>query len=243
PAVVPYRVQGVRGKGKTNDDEARAIVTLVQAALEQPEYRGKTFGVVSLLGEEQAIHVESLVRQRLSPAQLATSHFLCGTAAQFQGAERDVVFVSLVDSPGDGPLAKHEMDMYRQRFNVAASRPKDQLWVVYSLDPRSDLKPGDLRRRLIEHAENPRALLDLQLADDRTESEFERLVLRRLLDEGYRVTPQWPVGRYRIDLVVQGGGRRLAVECDGDRFHPLEKIADDMERQAVLERLGWRFVR
>lgn len=243
PAVVPYRVQGVRGKGKTNDVEARTIVTLVQAALEQPEYRGKTCGVVSLLGEEQAVHVESLVRQRLSPTQLAASHFLCGTAAQFQGDERDVVFVSLVDSPGDGPLAKHEMDMYRQRFNVAASRPKDQLWVVHSLDPRSDLKPGDLRRRLIEHAEDPRALLDGQLADGHTESEFERLVLRRLVDAGYRVTAQWPVGRYRIDLVVQGNGRRLAVECDGDRFHPLEKIADDMARQAVLERLGWRFVR
>jgi very-short-patch-repair endonuclease len=169
--------------------------------------------------------------------------FLCGTAAQFQGDERDVMFLTMVDSPGDGPLAKHDIDLYRQRFNVAASRPRDQLWVAHSLDPKRDLKPGDVRRRLIEHAENPRALLELQLADERTESEFERLVLRKLLDEGYRVTPQWPVGWYRIDLVVEGNGRRLAVECDGDRFHPLEKIAEDMERQAVLERLGWRFVR
>jgi very-short-patch-repair endonuclease len=86
--------------------------------------------------------------------------------------------------------------------------------------------------------------LDEQLGKEaHVESEFERLVLRRLLDAGFRVTPQWPVGRYRIDLVVQGDGRRLAVECDGDRFHPLEKIVDDMARQAVLERLGWRFVR
>jgi len=243
PAVIPYRVSGLRSKGKVNPEEARTIVALLQAAMEQPEYRGKTFGVVSLLGEEQAVHVEGLVRQTLPPAQLATSQFLCGTAAQFQGDERDVMFLSMVDSPADGPLAKHDLDLYRQRFNVAASRPKDQLWVVHSLDPRRDLKPGDVRRRLIEHAENPRALLETQLVDERTESEFERLVLRKLLDAGYSVTPQWPVGRYRIDLVVQGNGRRLAVECDGDRFHPLEKIADDMARQAVLERLGWRFVR
>ncbi len=243
PAVIPYRVPGVRTRGKLNPEEARTIAALLQAATEQPEYRGKTFGVVSLLGEEQAVYVETLVRQLLPPAQLIASQFLCGTAAQFQGDERDVMFLTMVDSPTDGPLAKHDLDLYRQRFNVAASRPKDQLWVVHSVDPRRDLKPGDVRRRLIEHAENPRTLLDLQLADDRTESEFERLVLRRLLDAGYRVTPQWPVGRYRIDLVVQGNGRRLAVECDGDRFHPLEKIADDMDRQAVLERLGWRFVR
>jgi hypothetical protein len=47
----------------------------------------------------------------------------------------------------------------------------------------------------------------------------------------------------RIDLVVEGNGKRLAVECDGDRFHPHEKLGEDMERQAVLERLGWIFAR
>jgi very-short-patch-repair endonuclease len=244
PAVIPYRAAGLRSGSKVNREEARSIVALVQAAMELPEYRGKTFGVVSLLGEEQAVEIETLVRQKLPPQQLVASQFLCGTAAQFQGDERDVVFLTLVDSPADGPLAKRDVDLFRQRFNVAASRPKDQLWVVHSLDPRRDLQPGDLRRRLIEHAENPRSLLDEQLGEEaHVESEFERLVLRRLLEAGFRVTPQWPVGRYRIDLVVQGNGRRLAVECDGDRFHPLEKIVDDMARQAVLERLGWRFVR
>jgi very-short-patch-repair endonuclease len=57
------------------------------------------------------------------------------------------------------------------------------------------------------------------------------------------VTPQWKVGSRRIDLVVEGNGRRLAIECDGDRYHPLEKLGEDMERQATLERLGWVFAR
>ena len=78
----------------------------------------------------------------------------------------------------------------------------------------------------------------------RVESEFERQVLNRLLAAGYRVIPQWPVGAYRIDLVVEGNNwNRLAVECDGDRWHPIEKLEADMARQAILERLGWRFVR
>ncbi len=51
------------------------------------------------------------------------------------------------------------------------------------------------------------------------------------------------MGAYRIDLVVEGNGKRLAVECDGDRWHPIEKLEDDMARQAILERLGWRFAR
>jgi hypothetical protein len=59
----------------------------------------------------------------------------------------------------------------------------------------------------------------------------------------YRVRPQWQVGHYRIDLVVEGGGKRLAIECDGDRWHPPDKLGEDLERQAILERLGWTFVR
>ncbi len=42
-------------------------------------------------------------------------------------------------------------------------------------------------------------------------------------------------------------GRRAmhsrAVECDGDRYHPMDKLAEDMARQAILERLGWTFAR
>jgi very-short-patch-repair endonuclease len=245
PSLIPYRVEGIRGNGKINIQEARNIIALLLAAIEQPEYTGKSFGAVSLLGEEQAIQIESLAREMLLPSQLFAIQFLCGTAAQFQGDERDVVFLSMVDSPTGGPLRMRQEDLFRQRFNVAASRSKDQLWVVHSLDPKRDLQPGDLRRRLIEHAEHPDALLKEQLAKaNRTESEFERLVLDRLIRAAYRVHPQYPVGHYRIDLVVEGSGhRRLAVECDGDRFHPIDKIADDMARQAVLERIGWKFVR
>lgn len=118
------------------------------------------------------------------------------------------------------------------------------MWVVHSLNVQTDLRSGDLRRRLIEHAQHPEALLRLlEDKEKRTESPFERDVLKKLLLAGYRVIPQWRVGSRRIDLVVEGNGRRLAVECDGDRYHPIEKLGEDMERQAVLERLGWIFVR
>jgi len=228
PSVIAYCASGLRSLVKTNIEEARSIAALVQAAMEQPEYMGKTFGAVSLLGEEQAIEIERLVRE-ISPAhQLAGAKFLCGTAAQFQGDERDVVFISMVDSPEEGPLRMRQEDLYRQRFNVAASRAKDQLWVVHSLDPRRDLQPGDLRRRLIEHAENPGGLLQQELAKEkRTESEFERRVLKRLLGAGFRVKPQWVVGHYRIDLVVESGSGRLAVECDGEGNR--NSCADEVE--------------
>jgi very-short-patch-repair endonuclease len=244
PHVIGYRVEGTRSVGKVNEEEVWAVASLLAAAVEQPEYAGRSFGVISLVGEDQALEIERLLRQRVEPCRYEAHRIVCGNAAHFQGDERDVMFLSVVDSRGDGPLPIQQRDDFKQRLNVAASRARDQMWVVYSLDPRSDLKAGDLRRRLIEHAENPLAMLQaMAQQEQRAESEFEKEVLRRLIRAGYRVRSQCPVGHYRIDLVVEGGGRRLAIECDGDRYHPLEKLAEDMARQAVLERLGWRFVR
>jgi len=42
---------------------------------------------------------------------------------------------------------------------------------------------------------------------------------------------------------VEGDGKRLAIECDGDRYQPVEKLPEDMDRQSVLERMGWIFTR
>jgi very-short-patch-repair endonuclease len=57
------------------------------------------------------------------------------------------------------------------------------------------------------------------------------------------VVPQWPVGAYRIDMVVVGSDDRLAIECDGERYHTHVELERDIERQMVLERLGWKFER
>jgi very-short-patch-repair endonuclease len=168
---------------------------------------------------------------------------LCGTSAQFQGDERDVVFVSVVDAPAGGALHFRDQQMFKQRYNVAASRARDQMWVVHSLDPQKDLQPGDLRRRLIEHAQAPDLLTrTLSGQERRVQSALERDVMKRLVEAGYNVIPRWKVGSRNIDLVVEGNDKRLAIECDGDRDLPPEKL-DDVERQSMLERLGWTFAR
>jgi very-short-patch-repair endonuclease len=65
-----------------------------------------------------------------------------------------------------------------------------------------------------------------------------------LTKRGYRFEPQVSCGGFRIDFVVEGRqGRRLAIECDGDRFNGPEQWAEDMMRQRILERAGWTFWR
>ncbi len=244
PHVIAHRVDARPAYGKVNRDEAAVVAALLIASTEHEAYDGKSFGVISLLGDDQALTIEQTLREHLKPEEYTRRRVLCGSAAQFQGDERDVMFLSVVHTAGDGPLRKIDDDDTKKRFNVAASRARDQMWVVHSLNSKVDLKPGDIRRRLIEHAEDPTAI-DQQVENvlARTESEFERQVAERLIRTGYRVQPQWKVGSYRIDLVVEGASGRLAVECDGDRYHPEDQLAADMERQAILERLGWTFTR
>ncbi len=247
PYIMAYRVEG-SSLNHTNEEEALVIASLLAASIEQPEYDDATYGVISMIGDDQARLVELLLRRHLSPSDFVNRNILCGNSAQFQGDERDIVFLSMVDSPkGDGPLNLRREgpdNMFKKRFNVAVSRARDQLWIIHSLDPYIDLKQGDIRRQLILHAKDPESIINIiKVQEKKTESEFERQVLRRLLQAGYHVTPQWPVGAFRIDMVVEGEGLRLAIECDGDRYHPLEKIGEDMERQAILERLGWKFFR
>jgi very-short-patch-repair endonuclease len=242
PAVVCHRVASAGSFNQMNTDEAKVVAALAAACMEQPEYAHKTFGVISLNGNYQAPAIESYLRRLVPVEEIERRRLLVGNAAQFQGDERHVMFLSMVDAGRDGVHALREDEATRQRYNVAASRAQDQMWVVHSLDPARDLKVGDLRRQLIEFAMNP-DILELNKADAlrKSESPFESSVIDRLSAAGYRVTSQQRVGAYRIDIVVEGTNRRLAVECDGERFH--QDIQSDMERQAVLERVGWTFER
>jgi very-short-patch-repair endonuclease len=255
PHVVHFRVEGGRDRGdNVNEIEAETIAALICAAVEQPEFakndQGKptTFGVVSMVANSQALKIDGILRNRLEEAEYKRRQILCGDSAQFQGDERDVMFLSVVDSPSAEPPLPMRQEggkkIFKKRFNVAASRARNQMWIVHSLNHEVDLKIGDYRRNLIEHALDPNAWeRELRKRMERTESIFEERVLRRLMEAHYTVLPQFHVGAYRIDLVVTGNGRRLAVECDGERYHGPEKLQEDAERQAILERLGWKFVR
>ena len=255
PAVVNYRVDGGQrdGKNKTNPKEAKAIVALMKACMEQPEYEGKSFGVISLLGNDgdQVKCISQLIEQEIAPKDIKQRDILCGNSAHFQGDERDVIFLSMVDSGGgNGPLSLMGFgtdDAYRKRYNVAASRARDQLWVVDSLDVANDLKPGDLRKMLIDYSINPQASADTNAkVAAQAQSPFEAAVATALVTRGYHLVQQWEVGAYRLDMVAVCGDKKVAIECDGDRWHiqlGAAKIREDMERQTILERIGWRFIR
>jgi very-short-patch-repair endonuclease len=249
PHTIAYKVEGETEGTKRNFVEAKTIVALIKSCMEHEEYSDATFGVISVLGEEQAVLIDEMLRLSIDEKKYIKHHILCGNPSHFQGDERDVIFISVVDSPRDsgGPLSLRTdgyNEMYAKRYNVAASRAKDQLWVVYSLNPDTDLKPGDIRANLILHAINPEGK-ESTLSEhiNKAESEFEKMVIKALTLKGYNLIPQYPVGSFRLDIVVEYRGKQVAIECDGDKYHGMEKLIEDLARQSILERLGWRFIR
>ncbi|MBW7941721.1 MAG: DUF559 domain-containing protein [Candidatus Kuenenia stuttgartiensis] len=64
-----------------------------------------------------------------------------------------------------------------------------------------------------------------------------------LARRGFNVIPQYEIAGKRIDIVIEGGNARLAVECDGDHWHGPNRYEEDMQRQLQLKRCGWEFFR
>ena len=239
-------------RGNVNRDEAHEVAETIVACIAQPDYDGKTMGVISLTGEYQARYIERLLLERLGPDEMLRRRIKCGDAYAFQGDERDVMFLSMVAAPTDNGNRLRALtgDVYRRRFNVSASRARDQMWLFHSVT-QADLNPECLRWKLLEHFVHPEAAVDgpdLGVVTERDrhpafDSLFEQRVYLRIKNRGYRVRPQVPAYGYAIDLVVTGGEGRLAVECDGDAWHGPEQFEHDLARQQGLERVGWRFVR
>lgn len=145
---VPGAAREGTGAGAINHREALAIARKVVVCAEDPRYAGRSFGVITLQGVAQARRVEAALIEALGPARCEQLRLLCGNAMSFQGDERDVIFLSLVAAPNDvgAPLTRSD---FTQRFNVAASRARDQMWLFHSVTP-DQLSAKDLRRRLLE---------------------------------------------------------------------------------------------
>lgn len=239
--------------------EAEAIVQRIAQMCADSRYDGKTMGVVVLQGEAQAGLIENLLLERLGAEEMERRRLVCGNPYSFQGDERDIIFLSLVAASNEriGPLTTAADE---RRFNVAASRARDQMILFHSVTC-DDLSVHDLRRKLLEFFENTRPQVIAGIDRDELkrrathdhrrvvmppapfESWFEVDVALELLRRDFTVLSQYEVAGKRIDLVVEGGQARLAVECDGDNWHGADRYEDDMQRQRQLERCGWQFFR
>ncbi|MDF1866888.1 MAG: AAA domain-containing protein, partial [Saprospiraceae bacterium] len=150
-------VQTGYAENHNNIPEAEALVEEMKKCIENPLYKGKTMGVITLLGNRQASRIEKLIEQKIDTKEILERKIICGKASNFQGDERDIVFLSLVSAPNEKGTAIISNKNRKQEYNVAVSRAKDQLWLFHSIKT-SDFGHGDLRSRLVQHFYTERKL-------------------------------------------------------------------------------------
>jgi DNA polymerase III delta prime subunit len=145
-----------RGTQRINEPEAKRLVELIAECCEDPSYDDKSMGVICLTGGEQEQLIKKLLIDEIEAEEIEARNILVGRPYTFQGDERDVIFMSMVNAPVDGNRCRLVSGQAKEReFNVAASRARDQLVLIHSAT-LNDLSPDCLQYKLLNHCLKPK---------------------------------------------------------------------------------------
>ena len=244
---------------QVNEPEGRALVDALKSMLNSPEYEGASLGVIALF-EQQMRFLQDLVEEEVD-SELWQKHSLVVVNPDgFQGDERDVILYSLsYDAKGmtQQQLSARMVDQphVMGMINVMWTRPRHEVHIFHTAPIEAFTYAGGRSSPLSEwlkHAAEVQERGRVFHGASRVgavDSEFEAQVSEALQRRGYTVQSQYPACGFWIDLVVsspRSPKARLAVECDGERWHLDEHGAqklEDLEREEILERAGWAILR
>ncbi len=240
--------------GRRDDDadinrkEAEMICERLKEMVNDLRYYGKSIGVVSLTGNEQAKYITTIIDRYLTPEQRERCKFHAGDAYAFQGDERDIIVLSMVIGSSDSRrFVALTRESYRQRFNVAVSRAKNKLILFHSVQLGDDLKNSeDLRYKLLDYMENttaPNTNHEVVSSSVCPQNELRNDVLMELKGRGYSVVPEFKIGNVTVDLAVEGSDSRLAIECNGGLYSTYDQWKVSQTIRLQLEKAGCDIIR
>jgi len=235
--------EGFRDSNKPiNIKEAYEIVETIKQCCENPLYDGMTMGVISLLGENQAEVIQNMLIDKIGMEEIVRRNIVCGDAYSFQGDERDVMFLSMVVG-NNIRFAALSKDSDERRFNVAASRAKNQMWLFHSVE-LEDLNTKCVRRKLLHYMKNYKEnkLIEDNETKDLLLSSFEEDLYEELNKEGMQVVKQFKINKYTIDFVI-GEEQKLAIKCIGKNNYKPYSYEEELISEHTLERAGWKFLK
>eukprot|EP00927_Polykrikos_kofoidii_P051417 TRINITY_DN45216_c0_g1_i1.p1 TRINITY_DN45216_c0_g1~~TRINITY_DN45216_c0_g1_i1.p1 ORF type:complete len:1977 (+),score=287.73 TRINITY_DN45216_c0_g1_i1:196-6126(+) len=263
PPLIDCFVPGVK-VGRRNVIEAERVLEEVGRILSDPILR--SVGVIAMTSDQTEL-IERRMRKAFEASVWARHKLRVGSPRSFQGDERDVVIISLVEDPASARYAHVKIEDH-QRYNVAMSRARDCLVLVRSCTPdhiranRSADARDELKLSVIQHfqrtAGKPGA--GLRSVDRRVVLGVGATVLleklRRTGFEAHRGV--WLRDGVRIDIIVEDrrSARRVALVVDGDavRAAAVQANRDDgyvstevcretfVAVQLAMERVGWGFL-
>jgi hypothetical protein len=216
------RVAGVRDDKGVNEVEVDAVLAHLRRRIAAGV---RSIGVVTPF-RAQADALEQALLDRLSLDEITTGGVRVGTVHGVQGSEFDEVVVSIALTDEDRPAAWRFAND-RNLLAVLTTRARRLVHVITSAG-----EPVGLLAEYLRHAEVP---------PDETEGvppsdDWTVRLATELTGLGLTVRTGYPVGQWRVDLVV--GERASAVALD-TRPHP-DGTAAHLARWRALRGAGWR---
>ncbi|QDG52113.1 DUF3320 domain-containing protein [Persicimonas caeni] len=258
-----------KGRTRTNEAEARAIVAEIVQRLKDPEDARRSIGVVTFSQAQQTL-IEDLLDEARRDNPSIEPYFSDAVAEpvfvknleNVQGDERDIMMFSICYAPDEnGKLSMNFGPLNRKggerRLNVAITRAREQLIVFAKLRAeqidltRTSARAVEHLKTFLKYAEiGPRAIAEAttRSSDSAAHSAIQRRIEEFLKDAGYDVRTNVGCSGYQVDVAVRHPDYPdtflLGIELDGESYR-LGSTARDRERTrlAVLKSLGWRIHR
>ena len=252
PSLIDVRVPRGRKIGKVNEEECDEIVRMIAKYIETCTLvQKRSIGVISLVGEEQSRLIRGRLLDRIGPHKYKLHNILVGEPPSFQGAERDIVFLSLVCSPG--AIVTQSQLMHFQRANVALSRARDRMVLVRSFDTNHIPNSQDIKFSILDFFERSQAIetngvgMTTNSLQSSSVSPFrsraEQALRSCLIGKGYSIQRMGVVwdNALCVEDGMNGAARAaLYVEASGESKDDWRSM---LQQQKSIERVGWRCMR
>jgi len=254
PSILDVRVTGGAKIGKVNEKEANEIVAMIREMMmdsSESKSRPRSIGVISLIGDEQSRLIRGRLLDSCGPEYLARHDVLIGDPPQFQGAERDIVFLSMVCSRENCPTQNQQFHF--QRANVALSRARDKVVLVRSIDLADIPSLDDVKVPIIEFfvAANETAKPDDAVSlnvGGRIESYqrkkyFGRSILESfLVNKGFQIVDMSSIWKHALCVEHEISDTRVAIMVDCEEPQESDWLSSYSQQKAI-ERVGWKCLR
>ena len=250
-----------RGRTRTNEAEADAVVQDVKRRLSDPQESARSIGIVTFNVSQKNLIDKKLEEMFLKnkplsriAARQAESLFV-KSLENVQGDERDVILFSIgygVDRKGRvslnfGPL---NQDGGWRRLNVAVSRARREMTVFSSLAPEQISGDGFIPRGVsdlkafLKYARDGRETLDGAASSRTVADPFAEKIAAELRADGHIVHTGIGSSDFRVDVGVvdpsHPGSYLYGILLDGPGYASAESARDrEIIRPQVLEGLGW----
>jgi len=262
-------VDGVfdRGKTRTNQAEALAVVQEIKERFRDPKLSGQSIGIVTFNISQQHLIDDLLTEAYAQDPEL--EKWACGgqeplfikNLENVQGDERDVILFSIGFGPDEkgkvhmnfGPLNR---DGGWRRLNVAVTRARCEMVVFSALRPeqmdmnRTQAEGVAALRSFLEYAQGRTlALAEAELSAVRQQPDgIADAICAALEKEGYKTDRSVGRSEYRIDIGVVDPENPeqylLGIMLDGEGYRAARTTRDrEVAQIGVLNGLGWNIHR